>query len=368
MNAADRPILPVRPRHRVILMRLDGWLRELRNDPMLRRRLRGDARAVFAGRGFAADGLPDTLPAPRATDVLLTHGQLFGLQLSPPIAEPGLELRLLSYGLKPLVLVHGSNDELSATLAWAEGRGFTALLSAYEWDRGVDKGKGGYSNLATNMRRATGDAQAWRSMLVGADEDTTVLGWLALSLGWDELLGRLLGYPACCASAFARRWTLAVESHQGDVVTSCIDDSGPGPHDWRVNNLGRYFGVELIQHFPCSFGCAPSRAAAARAAATLAEWESMTHAYTRTVLAAPVVYTEADGVAVLVGAEVGAGAAGPLVRYDPAQLLVTEPDGALHAMLFGANAVDSRAGGHQLDIGGHTVTGRLVLFADLSAA
>lgn len=362
--ASVAPQQRVRPRHRALMMRLDALLRELRTDPTLRRRLQGDAPAVFAERGFSADRIPANLPPARPGDLLLTHRQLFGLSPAAPLADPALELRLLAYGLKPLVLWHGQDDDLRATLAWGEARGFTALLSAHEWDRGVDEGKGGYSNLASNLRRARGSASAWRSLLVGADEDATVLAWLALALGWDELLGRLLGYPVCCTKAFPRRWAKAVASHQGDLVAACIDESGPGPHDWRVNNLGRYFGAELIQHFPCRFGCTASRDLAALAEATLAAWEPETHSRARAVLDAPVLYAEADGVAVLPGAEVEAGDATWRLRYDPDRLLVSQADGSLHRALRVASTLSARPGAREIEIGGSTIAARLVVFAE----
>lgn len=347
-----------------MIVRLDAFLREFRVDPSLRRRLHSQAPSAFAERGFAEADLPTALPPSRNADVLLTHGQLFGVAPAEPLTEPCLELRLLAYGLKPLVLVHGLKAELQATMAWAESRGFTALLSAHEWDRGTDDGKGGYSNLATGMRSARSGAGVWRSILVGANEDRVILGWIALTLGWDEMLGRLLGYPACCAKAFARRWRRAVESHQGDMVVYCIDDSGAGPHDWRVNNLGRYFGAELIQHFACQFGCQASLAMAHRADAALAAWEPDLHEWTRGVLEAPVVYTELSGVAVLRGAEVVAEGSGQRVRYNADRLLVTEPDGALHAALRGATTVAVLPGRRELAIGDDTVAARLVVFAE----
>lgn len=358
----------VRPQHRALLGRLDAILRELRTDPVVRRRLRDEAPGVFAERGFAPGLVPARLPPIRAIDILLTHGQLFGLAPAAPVADPPLELRLLTYGLKPVVLLHGQDAELRAMLAWAEARRFTALLSAHEWDRGVDEGKGGYSNLATNLRRARGSSTAWRSLLVGADEDATMLAWLALAFGWDEMLGRLLGYPVCCAKAFPRRWAQAVASHQGDLVAACIDDSGPGPHDWRVNNLGRYFGVELIQHFPCRFSCAPSRELAARADTALAAWEPQLHARTRAALDAPAIYAEGEGVALLPGAEVDAGGDLISLRYDPARLLISLNDGPLHRALRGASRVSFRPGEREVCIGEHTLPGRLAMFAETSGS
>lgn len=360
--------LPVRPRQRALLLRLDTLLRELRTDPTLRRRLRCEAPAVFAERGFPTEAVPASLPAMRTTDVLLTHGQLFGLAPTAPLDAPGLELRLLAYGLKPVALVHGQDAELRASLAWAEARGYTALLSACEWQRGIDTGKGGYSNLATTPQRASGDAGAWRSLLVGADEAATALAWLALTLGWDELLGRLLGYPACCAKAFPRRWARAAASHQGDLAAVCIDDSGPGPHDWRVSSFGRYLGAELIQHFPCSYGCAASRRLAARADAALVDWEPELRAYTRGLLEAPALYAEADGVALLPGAEVEASEGTWRLRYDPACAVFTNPGGALHAALGSARVLQARPSEREIDVADRTLAARLVVFSEATAA
>jgi hypothetical protein len=353
----------VRPRHRAILARLDDFLRELRASPSLRRELRTDARRALAARSFCCDDLPETLPSPRQLDPLLTQGQLFGLTRAWACSEPALELRLLAYGAKPMVLIHGQEAELCAALAWAEQRGFTVLLSADEWDRESDAGKGGYSNLATNMRRACAGSGAWRSLLAGADEDRVVLAWLALTFGWDEALGRLLGYPACCTSAFARNWREAVTEHQGDVVAVCIRQSGPGPHDWRVNVLGRYFGAEVIQHFPCHFDCAASLALAEQTRAVLAACEPSLHAWCEEVLNAPVLYTDTSGVAVLRGATVLETPEGARASYDPRQVLVTESYGALDLALRCGRTVEALPSTRELRLGEERMLGSLVVFS-----
>ncbi len=356
----------VRPRHRDILFRLDSTLRAIRTDPSLRRRLRTDASSALAERGFCSDDVPAALPTPRQADPLITHGQLFGLVAAPRPAESTLELRLLDYGLKPLVLIHGQESELAALVAWAELRGYTALLSADEWDRQTDEGKGGYSNLAMNMRRARAGSGAWRSLLLGVDEDRTLLAWFALAFGWDEMLGRLLGYPACCTAVFAERWKEAAASHQGDVVAACIADSGAGPHDWRVNILGRYFGAEFLQHFPCRFGCASSIALASRTEGALAVWEPALHAWMRSVLAAPVVYTETSGIAILVEGRTHDGATGPEVTYKPGCVMVTEPNGRLDLALRSATLVKHAAPDGMITVAGRQLEGSLVGFADVS--
>jgi hypothetical protein len=357
----------VQPSHRRILLRLDGILREIRTDPPFRRSLRGDPRAALAIRGFDVSDVPKSLPAIRGADPLLTHGQLFGLVRGSRPPELPLELRLLVYGLRPLVLIHGRESELSAWIAWAEARGYTALLSADEWDRHADEGKGGYSNLAVNRRSARAGSGAWRSLLVGVDEDRVILGWLARTLGLDELLGRLLGYPRCCAAAFVKRWGEAVASHQGDVIPACIAASGVGPHDWRANTIGRYFGIEFIQHFPCHFGCDQTVSAAARTEAALSAWEPWFVEQAQTLLAAPALYTERSGVAILPGADVRCCEAGNEMTYDACRALVTEPDGLLDRALRANSSIRELPGGRGFAVGEQPFDGALLWFDRMSA-
>lgn len=358
--------MEVQPSHRRILVRLDGILREIRNDATFRRRLRQEPREALAACGFDVTDVPKQLPAVRAAHPLLTHGQLFGLVKESRPPEVPLELRLLVYGLRPLVMIHGREAELSAFITWAHGRGFTALLSADEWDRHADEGKGGYSNLTVNRRSARPGSGAWRSLLVGVDEDRVILGWLAQTLGLDELLGCLLGYPPCCAAAFGERWDEAVASHQGDVISMCIAASGSGPYDWRTNIVGRYFGVEFIQHFPCRFGCELTVALAARTEAALSAWEPWVVARAQVVLAAPAVYTDNSGVAILPGADVYGCETGREIIYDASLMLVTETDGPLARALRSHSTVRQLSGG-RLVVGEQPFEGALLRFDRRSA-
>jgi len=340
-------------------------LRDIRNDPSFRRSLKNDARGTLAGRGFDPTDVPPTLPPAREADVLVTHGQLFGLRReSAPVAAP-LELRLLAYGLKPLALVHGREAELAAFLNWAEARSYTALLSANEWEWVDDEGKGGFGNLTAARRRAGTGSQAWRSLLVGPDEDRVVLAWLALALGWDELLGRLLGYPACCTAAFVDRWPAAVAYHQGDLTPIVMAASGLGPHDARANILGRYFGSGLIQHFPCRFDCEATLAEAAQVEFFLEAWEPALAEQARAVLAAPALYTERDGVAILTGAEVRLDEGGVIATYDPAATLVTKLGGSLDLALRRSRMVRSSSASSGFAIGGRAFQGGFIWFANI---
>lgn len=69
------------------------------------------------------------------------------------------------------------------------------------------------------------------------------------------LLGRLFGYPECCAMAFA-----ASKSLDLDKLPSTITSLGPFPR--AMNPVSPYIfgGINLLFHFPCSPDCCASLA------------------------------------------------------------------------------------------------------------
>jgi hypothetical protein len=64
----------------------------------------------------------------------------------------------------------------------------------------------------------------------------------------NELIGQLLGYPACCRTQFQRVW---VEQRAADQAPHCNAFVGP----WESNILLRHLGVRLVPHLPCSGEC-----------------------------------------------------------------------------------------------------------------
>jgi hypothetical protein len=293
---------------------------------------------------------------------LITEAQLFGFGEPEPGPQAPLELRLLSYGVKPQALLHGSEGDLTGWLAWAERRGLTAILSGYQWRPQQDQGKGGYSNLTGGRQPAEAGSGAWRSLLVSPDEDRAILSWLCLQFGWDRLLGQLLGYPDCCADAFDQRWSAAVSEHQGDLAPLSLAASGPPPFDWRSNIFARYFGAALIQHFPCRFQCPASAIAATRTAWALEQFEPEQFAAFRSLLQAPVLYTETQGVVLFRGARVRERGGELELEYDAESLLSTEPASPLTQTLSQRAAVRWGAGQDHCHIGGRAFDGRLAWF------
>lgn len=356
---------------RWLMDRVGRLVAAVRGDPSFRRGLRSEPPAAFARLGLDGSLAPASLTIdPAKLDILINAAQLFGLVFGlaggAPTREPPLELRLIAYGAKPAGLLHGSEADLAGHLDWARRRGMTALLGPHEWDQRSDDGKGGYSNITGAQRPARAGSSAMRVAVVAADEDRAILAWAALAFHWDEFLGALLGYPSCCVAAFAARWPEACERQQGDLAVPTLLASGAPPYDWRVNNFGRYFGAEIIQHFPCRFDCTATLAQAVRVARILESFEPDRVAGLKTVLAAPVVYTETDGVAVLPGAAVckAGGENGAMtIDYDADLALLTEPTGALARALRRATRVAVDDDG-KLTVDDHRLDGHVAWFAN----
>ena len=346
--------------------RLHAFVEEACTDTVARRRLRYRPREALTAHALAIPaGLPTELPIKHyLVDARFDEAHLFGEAPAPArLGPPSLDLRLLEYGVKPMALAHGPEADMAARLRWAEQRGLRAVLGPWQLDVQEDVGKG-YTNFAQPQPARAGSGK-WRTLVVSADEGQLVLGWLSLLFRWDTLLGRLLGYPPCCVEAFQTRWPVAAESHQGDLVPLLLDADGVGPFDGHSSPLARYFGAELVQHFPCSLRCEATAAIARRYASTLAVYEPHDLPLIRELLCAPTVYTETDGVFVLVGARAEPQPDGAYtVHYDAAQVVTSDPGSQTASALAQASALVHRDG--VLRAGDAELRGRLVLLADLT--
>jgi len=150
----------------------------------------------------------------------------------------------------------------------------TALFGPYEFEVDTDARRFGYSNRAGPPRPARPGSGAWRTLLIGLDPALAELAWIALATGSDELLGQLLGYPACCARFFEQRWGEAWSNFAGDpgslLLTARADPMQALP--WRANIFARYLAPCLVAHFPCRFDCPATLTLARRAEAALARF------------------------------------------------------------------------------------------------
>ena len=223
-------------------------------------------KTVFQQFNIGHLPFPEVLPRIEA----LPHGLSWSAESLLGLKEIGvhfqipLSVRLVVYGVKPLALVHGKELELTGLLRWAQSNGLSGLLSPTEFRTHQDRSLNGYSNLLTDPRLPTPGSNADRGLLISSDGKYLVWAWQALLFGWDELLGKLLGYPDCCVEAFKRNWPVAVEEANGELGKFTIENSEKLKANWRMNIFGRYWGYELLNHFPCQLACAPSLVLAER--------------------------------------------------------------------------------------------------------
>jgi hypothetical protein len=348
-----------------IRLRLRGTFEQLMSDSTVRRRFLSNPHAVLAEFGYPAELVgPNThLHLPDRASVYLDPDTLFGPDI-PPATDEGVtaEARLVAAGYKPGALLFGSEQNLAAVSGWAWSQGLTAVLTAHAFGEVLDAGKGGFSNRTGERRPARSGEGGRRSMVVASDPGVAALGWLAVLFGWDEILGGVLGYPACCREFFAQNWAGAIRDHQGDMAVVSFRASPPGPYDYRYNIFARYFGTQLLYHFPCSFTCAATRLVADAYLAGLAANMPRYAARLLPRLGSPVVFSETDGVFLLTGATSAVNPDGRTgkVAYEPTRLEATTRETALAAALLGANELTVRPG--RVDVDGRVFDAEYIPF------
>ncbi len=326
--------------------RLHSFVKGVCADYGLRHDLQHEPRRALARLGFDGEQAPASLAPPgHAVSVRLDGDALWGRQPGRGVArhpaESRVETKLCLSRAKPMLLDHGPEPYAEQLVAWARTRGMTAILSPYEFRPVAANGQGGYSNSMTGCRPAQPGSGAWRTILASWEPERVLLGWCCLLLGWDELLGRLLGYPHCCTETFARRWPQALREHAGDVAALMLMESGRegyrGPNGWESNVFGRYFGHELIQHFPCRFECQATARLARRNLMALREVAPQQAAEAIEMLRSPVLFTLTQGVALFPGAVVEP--QGQALRFDPERVLCSLSGGELGRRVAEANGL-----------------------------
>lgn len=246
------------------------------------------------------------------------------------------EVRLLAAGAKPLVLVHGSEPSLAAVGAWARAHGYAALLSPFQFQPEADATLGNYSNRANVQTPAVANSGHWRGLLISSDTAIAELAWLSLLFGWDSLLGRLLGYPDCCAAAFARNWPHARSEYRGDPGLMWLAIHDARNHilklPWETNIYARYFGHELIQHFPCTPYCEATRVLAqSNLLALQLYWPAAAEALLAALQAPIMLHDKWSGL--FLNGVLAQGATGVRLQYDTPHTLILSGDPALQMAL-----------------------------------
>lgn len=329
----------MQPERAEILHRLWSFTANACADPVFRRQLRYEPRSALALAGLSwEDRVPAELPIRHyEVSAMFDEALLFGSG-DDAITEQwpnSFENRLAMVRAKPLLLQHGPETAMAGLAVRLRREGMTALLSPYEFIPAGESAKGGYSNLATGVRPATAGSDLWRTLVAGWEPERVQLAWLCLLFGWDEFLGYLLGYPECCVKTFSRLWPEARKNHQGEVVNLLLRHSRHawiGAFSWETNVFGRYFGLEVTQHFPCNWNCAATVQLARRNLRVLKTfWPEETGVLER--LRAPVLYTEQSGVFLFPESRAEQNNGRVNMTFDSAAIVSTQPDGDLMKIL-----------------------------------
>lgn len=315
---------------RELVSRLQAFVVTSYTNAEFRRRLEYRPEDALASHGLRWE-VHGSLPVPRPLQSFrFDAATLFGVgglsNRQRRIAEESTEIKLCLARCKPLLLIHAPEAEAASFVRRCHALGLTALLSAYEFSPEVDELKSGYSNSMSGIRPAQPGSGAWRTAVAGFEAERVMLAWLCLLFGWHALLGRLLGYPDCCSKAFPDRWVKALEDASADPAKLILQEFSPGgfagTFQWETNVFARYFGREVIQHFPCRLDCPRTVELAQRNFAAWSAFDAEGAALTRESLWCPVLFTREQGVAAFPRGELCSGATDATLKFDVEQALI----------------------------------------------
>jgi hypothetical protein len=366
-----------------IVERLSSFVARACNDPVFRRELRYRPEGALAQFGFAIDAVPETLPI-RHYEVSADFAAevLFGdpsASRDAPRENLPIEVREVAYGLKPMALIHGAVEHVEALIPQARELELHVLLSPYEFTPEADESAGGYVNLACARRPATARSPttrsptvhsgAWRGALVARDWHQLQLGWLSLLFGWDTFLGILLGYPPCCARAYADNWPLVAAEFRGEygalLAARAGTETEPAlviqPSHRAMNVFARYFGVHVLDHFPCDFRCEATHRLGERMCAGLGEMEPAAAGKLIHALGLPILQVNGEGAFLFERATWDTERA--TLEYEPSAIRSSNARSDLHRVLQSADRLTVTDAG--IHAGDRRLDGHLFVFPAL---
>ncbi len=206
----------------------------------------------------------------------------------------------LLLGDKPVAYNDATREQLAFLSAWAQQLGLAVVNLGKIRNQDQPDGTPRYGVLIAKDRGALARAAArWRGPYLTG-----------------PAIGRLLGYPDCCAAAFGRFQKRQEKDPGADMIDAIAAASGPGPYPFLLNNVlvfnskrcaaGREdrekladlnrdqsFALKLpalISWHPCSYQCRPSLRAARRIWAYVQRYSPDAAARLRRRLSAPVLF------------------------------------------------------------------------------
>ncbi len=156
-------------------------------------------------------------------------------------------------------------------------------------------------------------------------------------------LGVSLGYPECCARFFAENYD-EVSKKNNDYTLPALRRSEGNIFQFFTNICARFFDMQLISHFPCSFNCHGSQELGRKHLNVLGGVNSQIADKIIKTLRGGVVYTENDGVFLLKNSQL----AGTEIHYNGVLSTIEEP-------VFMQNRVVKIIDKHHIIVGNQTI-------------
>jgi len=181
----------------------------------------------------------------------------------------------------------------------------------------LDRGKGGWSNIyAPNKVPFKKNKELL--LYIGTSRSNTDNAADA-EIKSDERFGKALSYPDCCRSAFERNFPIALKK-QGDLVPLVADQTlEPGPWSFLLNIPARYFTIQVVSFYPCSYTCCEALNVAKSYYAVIKEYLPELAVAIKSTMASPVLYTEYRGIYLFENSRI----IGNKLQYDGSNVLMT---------------------------------------------
>jgi hypothetical protein len=146
-----------------------------------------------------------------------------------------------------------------------------------------------------------------------------------------------------------------------------LSQSGPGAEkgmyklDWAANIFARYFGWEVIQHFPCSWDCAATASLARRYFSILSHYWPRDMQEISEYLSSPLLVTASHGYVLFPGGRLVSGKSGSRLIYDPGLPQIVGMEDALAKEIMSSSSMTMGKNGGW-GIAGSEVPGWLLTF------
>lgn len=256
--------------------------------------------------------------------------------------SPGIETEILLTlnNAKPATRVIVGDEDLETFIPFLEEKRTPFVLSPYKVTEKPDDKKGSYINLVDTVLPIDSQSKGRFFVYISSDGAKAQAALLFDTIYAGQEFGRILGYPECCVEFFVRNFAKTQET-QGDLVSLSLHNTPQcPPYSLYLNNLARYFGVQLISHFPCRYTCAASAALGKRHLAALERDAPGLAEKIRKCLMCPVVYTDTEGVFLLEESYLQPDGC---LAFDPDRIVATDETTNLYRLLRSADRLKMTA-------------------------